>query len=55
MPKANATHTIELRISLEGETRCQQVLALWMAALNQHDAKAMDALMRFPHVRLSAG
>jgi hypothetical protein len=57
MPKAAATptHTIEARISLEDETRCQQILALWMAALNRYDATAMDALMRFPHVRLSAG
>jgi hypothetical protein len=52
---ATTTHTIEARISLEDETRCQQILALWMAALNRYDATAMDALMRFPHVRLSAG
>lgn len=26
-----------------------------MAALNRYDAAAMDALMRFPHVRLAAG
>jgi hypothetical protein len=35
--------------------RCQQILALWMAALYRHDATAMDAFMRFPHVRLAAG
>jgi hypothetical protein len=52
---ATTTHTIEARISPEDETRCQQILALWMAALNRHDATAMDTLMRFPHVRLSAG
>jgi hypothetical protein len=55
MPKAAATHTIEARISLEDDTRCQQILALWMAALNRYDAPAIDALMRFPHVRLAAG
>jgi hypothetical protein len=32
--------------SCEDEARCQQVLALWMAALNRHDATAMDAFMR---------
>ena len=52
---ATTTHTIEARISLEDEARCQQILALWMAALNRYDATAMVALMRFPHVRLSAG
>ena len=57
MPNAAATttHTIEARISPEDETRCQEILALWMAALNRYDASAMDALMRFPHVRLAAG
>jgi hypothetical protein len=57
MPEAAATttDTIEARISREDETRCRQILALWMAALSQHDATVMDALMRFPHVRLSAG
>jgi hypothetical protein len=52
---ATTTHTIEARISLEDETRCQQILVLWMAALNRYDATAMDALMRFPYFRLSAG
>ncbi len=57
MPNAAATttHTVEARISPEDETRCQEILALWMAALNRYDASAMDALMRFPHVRLAAG
>jgi len=56
MPNAAATttHTIEARISPEGEARCQEILALWIAALNRYDAPAMDALMRFPHVRLAA-
>jgi hypothetical protein len=47
MPEAaTTTHTVEARISCEDEARCQQVLALWMAALNRHDATAMDAFMR---------
>jgi hypothetical protein len=57
MPKAAATtmHTIDARISLGDEARCQGILTLWMAALNRYDAPAMDMLMRFPHVRLAAG
>jgi hypothetical protein len=56
MPNATAmTHTIEAQISREDEARCQEILTLWMAALNRHDASAMDALMRFPHVRIAAG
>ena len=56
MPKAPepTAHTIEARISHEDEARCQEILALWMAALNRYDGPAMDALMRFPHVRLAA-
>jgi hypothetical protein len=49
------THTIDARISREDEARCEEILALWMAALNRYDAPAMDALMCFPHVRLAAG
>src|SRR6266478_9029104 len=57
MPNAAATTTppIEARISPKDEARCQEILALWMEALNRYDASAMDELMRFPHVRLAAG
>ena len=34
---------------------CIDVLDRFMAALNAHDAAAMDATMHFPHVRLADG
>ena len=34
---------------------CMASLDRWMAALNAYDAKAMDAEMHFPHVRLAGG
>lgn len=34
---------------------CIDVLDRFMAALNAHDAPAMDATMHFPHVRLAGG
>lgn len=34
---------------------CMQTLDRFMAALNAHDADAMDAEMHFPHVRLALG
>ena len=42
------------RIGPEGEARCRQLLADWMAALNRHDAATLEACLRFPHVRLVA-
>jgi hypothetical protein len=41
-------------ITPEGKARCEDVLAAWMDALNRHDARRMEACMRFPHVRLAA-
>lgn len=46
-------HSVDERISADDETACEAVLAAWMAALNAYDATAMDALMRFPHVRVA--
>ena len=34
---------------------CLASLDRWMAALNAYDAKAMDAELHFPHVRLAGG
>ncbi len=39
----------------EIESACGEVLDRFMAALNAHDADAMDACMHFPHVRLAGG
>lgn len=39
----------------EIESACSEVLDRFMAALNAHDADAMDACMHFPHVRLAGG
>ena len=52
---ATTTYTTESRISREDQARCEEVLTLWMAALNRYDAPAMDALMHFPHVRIAGG
>ncbi len=41
-------------ISSEVERACMNSLDRWMAALNVHDADAMDQEMHFPHVRLAA-
>jgi len=37
------------------DAACLRVLDRFMAALNAHDAAAMDAEMHFPHVRLAQG
>lgn len=37
------------------ERACLEVLDRFMAALNDHDAAAMDATMHFPHVRHAEG
>jgi hypothetical protein len=34
---------------------CMRVLDEFMAALNAHDAAAMDRAMHFPHVRIAGG
>ena len=34
---------------------CMRVLDEFMAALNAHDATAMDRAMHFPHVRIAGG
>ncbi|CAG2135038.1 nuclear transport factor 2 family protein [Cupriavidus plantarum] len=39
----------------EIEAACRDVLDRFMAALNAHDADAMDACMHFPHVRFAGG
>jgi len=39
----------------ETQQACFAVLDDFMAALNAHDAAAMDATMHFPHVRFAAG
>lgn len=39
----------------EIEQACLVVLDEFMAALNAHDAEAMDATMHFPHVRFAGG
>lgn len=35
------------------ETECNRVLDAFMAALNAHDAAAMDRCMHFPHPRIA--
>ncbi|UFX42947.1 hypothetical protein HAP47_0027450 [Bradyrhizobium sp. 41S5] len=50
-----ATYTVDAQISRDDQARCEDVLMRWMAALNRHDASAMDALMHFPHVRIAGG
>lgn len=37
------------------DAECRAVLDAFMAALNAHDAGAMDATMHFPHFRFTAG
>ena len=49
-----AGHAADEQISAAGRAACEGVLAQWMAALNRHDATAMDELMRFPHVRVAS-
>lgn len=44
-------HDMKTRI----EHACLEVLDRFMAALNAHDAAAMDATMHFPHVRSAGG
>lgn len=39
----------------ETQQACFTVLDDFMAALNAHDAAAMDATMHFPHVRFAGG
>lgn len=39
----------------EIDAACREVLDRFMAALNAHDAEAMDACMHFPHVRFAGG
>lgn len=39
----------------EIQQECFAVLDKFMAALNAHDAAAMDATMHFPHVRVAGG
>lgn len=39
----------------EIDNACRAVLDNFMAALNAHDAPAMDATMHFPHVRFAGG
>lgn len=39
----------------ETQQECFAVLDEFMAALNAHDAAAMDATMHFPHVRVAGG
>ncbi|ASL47881.1 hypothetical protein bAD24_III10820 [Burkholderia sp. AD24] len=34
---------------------CMEILDRFMAALNEHDARKMDATMHFPHLRLADG
>ncbi|UGA45729.1 hypothetical protein HU230_0006740 [Bradyrhizobium quebecense] len=55
MPAPAATYTVEAQISRDDRSKCEDVLKLWMAALNRHDASAMDALMHFPHARIAGG
>lgn len=55
MREVAATFTVEAEISRDDQAACEDVLARWMAALNRHDASAMDALMHFPHVRIAGG
>ena len=55
MPAPAATYAVEAQISRDDRAKCEDVLKLWMAALNRHDASAMDALMHFPHVRIAGG
>jgi hypothetical protein len=47
-------HSAAETISAEDQSACARVLAQWMAALNRHDARGMDALMHFPHVRIAS-
>ena len=42
------------KITADGERQCEAILVQWMEALNHHDASAMEAVMRFPHVRMAA-
>jgi hypothetical protein len=39
----------------EAQSICDDLLDRFMAALNAHDSAAMDACMRFPHVRMAEG
>lgn len=41
------------KIDRAGQERCERILNEWMDALNRHDGAAMEALMRFPHVRVA--
>ena len=41
-------------MTAEDARTCELILAQWMSALNSHDARAMEKLMRFPHARLAA-
>ena len=41
-------------MSADAERRCEELLAQWMDALNRHDSAGMEAVMRFPHVRVAA-
>jgi hypothetical protein len=47
-------HSTEEQIPPAGRAACEEVLVKWMDALNRYDAAGMDALMRFPHVRVAS-
>lgn len=48
-------YTAQEHMADADEKACEDVLARWMDALNAYDAAGMDALMRYPHVRVAMG